>query len=988
MKLVYTLLLGIAVILLFWVFNKKEGFETIKDKLQDRANPLAAISNPLQNPATEIGIPESVGTSMRNMGIRAFNSTSNPTQPPVSQLINNENSFLGMIQFCKKNGSGDNPFKDSTFNANCGVCMSSGKLLTGETFTTPTGVLVYPQDKTIAFADQKANRYAFPHVVASLNAATCDGASMGPASAAVLAIKEEDFNNFKRTAICQHKGTFDAKDGCAMCLPNKSWAYVDPKIEGPSINLLLWGFGLATVNLGGKDIGSAKTLTTTSVSTIALGPVLEGTAMQIRVVQATGQVQAPYIYGAIQTTLPSGNSYSLDISNFLEIDSVSNAFVRHGLPKSFDAVSKYLEKLMPGSNKKSMSIQGTLPLTFIEEDNIASMNCADGPFVTSKASYDQMVNDDPCTNPVGQGPGNYEDLCLRKTITTAGCSAAGTWFQEPADVAGSMSLTDFKRWLISKIPNVNTDPDVSMGCTGVDISTPCDAFVKNPTSVPDAKCLSFLYANTSQGTYIGSGYPNSKSQGKGDYSFCKMDGAANPTKANGATLLAGIAKNGYNGKFGLESIKNYLSDIYNKSNNKNLNPLVDDSLGGNKTSLLNCLNVVVTPPPPPPIIPPPPPPLPPPPPPVPAPVPAVTPSACTMGPSKGTFVRHPNGFIGWNPTGTSVLNPVESCRTGTCPDKGVSACNSFIQLTPEQFSKYTLCPNNFNCNMIAAGPPAPPVPPTPPVPPAPKCLNDYTFNNFVQWTGPATDIGPPMTTTKDDCSCKCSADSTCLGYSWEKARMNISDIGPCYLKKNITTRSVDSTWGTYLRKNPPTKPACPALSGTPVSPSQGGIPSGFPSSSSIRRLQLGGHQGRQSTVSSVYNNTSSVPIETIIYCSFDDAGTVFMNGQRILDQRGYTSYVGIKYTLKPGCTRIDLSTWNDGGPSWALFSMLDSNKNILLQTDSTWKITSDTYANWNSSGNGNPVITNCSAEMTELCRRLKASPFGFNILDQNITKCC
>jgi len=1090
MKLVYTLLLGIAIILLFWLFNKKEGFETLQDKLQDRANPLAAISNPLQNPATAIGIPESVGSALRNMGLTAFNSKSNPTQAPVSQRIDNENSFLGMIQFCKNNGSGENPFTDPKFNANCGVCMSSGTLLTGETFTTPTGVLVYPEDKKIALADKKANRYPFPHVVASLNAATCAGASMGPVSEAILAITEEDLKRFKRRAACEHKASFDAKDGCAMCLSNKSWAYVDPTVEGPSVNLLLWGLGVASVKVGGKKIGSATTLDLTNVSTIELGPVLEGTNINVDVKQASGQVQNPYLYGAIQTILPSGNSYSLDIGKFLESDSVSNRFVRRGLPKSFDAIGKFLDKLMPATNKKNMSIHGSLPLTFIEEDNIASINCSDSPFVTSQDSYNEMVNDDPCTNPVGQAPGNYEDSCLRKAITEGGCSAAGTWYQEPSDAAGSMSLADFKRWLSTEASKVNTDPDASMGCSGVDISTPCDAFVKNPKAVPDAKCMAFLYSNNSQSSYIGSAYPTSKSQAKGAYNFCKTDGAANPTTPNGATLLSGIASSGYNGKYGLESIKNYLSDMFNKATNNNLNPLVEDALGGNKTSLLNCLNVVVTPPPPPPIIPPPPPPPPP------------APAACKIGPSQGTFLRHPNGYIGWNPTGTDVLNPVGSCTEGACPSKPISACGNFTQLTKEQFAQYTLCQNYFDCSMIAntqsasacqpiiknntnidtsiplvnggrgdanfpgisdinacitaarnkfpngplgvtvnpannkqcwavpmtsSGPgittatgwqsaflgdpsacgaqPAPSVQPTPqaPVPPVqptpvPKCLNDYTFNNFVQWTiggAEGTDIGPPIKTTKDDCACQCSASNECLGYSWQKALMNISDKGDCYLKKKIITKSVDSTWGTYVRNNPPPKPACPDLPGTPVNVSAGKIgnsnwsrwgaqwESGFPANTNAFWISFPGDVGRKPNVSGIYNNTTGNVIDTILYFSCDDAGTLFMNGKRLLEQRG--SVATLKYKLQPGCTRVDLVGWNDGGPSGLVFAMVDLNNNTLFQTNSSWKITHDSYVNWNPPP---PDPSVCSPQMIQLCSMLKFRPIGMQILDPNITKCC
>ena len=953
MKWVYTILLVLVIILLFWTFNKKEGFESIQDKLQDRANPLAAITNPLQNPATQIGIPESLGTTLRNMSITAFNTTVTPTEPPISQLISNENSFLGMIQFCKDNGSGDNPFTNPTFNDNCGVCMSSGKLLTGETFTTPTGVVVYPQDKKTAIANQKTNGYAFPHAIASLNAASCEGASMGRKSAAVLAINEKDYTTFKNVAACKHSASFGEGTGCAMCLSEKAWTYIDPTVQGPSITMILWGLGIATVQVKGVQVGKASKLDDTTGISIPLGPVTEGTTIQVNVTQATGQVDAPYLYGVIQTTLSSGILYSLGIGDFLETDSISNTFVRRGRTKLFNEVDKYLYKLMPGKNKNTMSIQGTLPLTFIEEDNIASNTCT-GPFVTTQASYNEMVNDDPCTNPAGQGPGNYDDLCLQKVITTAGCSAAGKWFQDPSEVAGSKSLTEFKQWLTSLIPNINTDPYISMGCTGVDISTPCDAFVKNPRSIPDAKCLSYLYANKSQGSYIGSGYPTSKSSVKGDYNFCSESGKANPERPDGNALLTGIARNGYNGKFGIESIKDYLSDMYNKATNKNLNPFVDDSAGGNKNNLLNCLSLIVSPPPPPPIVPPPPPPPPPP------------SAACTMGPSQGKFIRDTSGFIGWNPTGTTVINPVGSCATGTCPGKPISACGNFTQLTHDQFKTYTHCPNYFDCSMIAAEPACKPL-----------IRNNTNINTSIPLVnGRRGDANFPGVSDIQSCiaAARKKFPTGPIGVTTNPA--NNSQCWAVPMKSSgpgITTAAgwqsafVDDSPNCATQPPPQVasppppaeKPSCPIVSGKPVhvcGPLGGTIwsrPNGFlrislyefsfptnPGSFWVYgtpNSQNGAPAGRGPTVSKMYNNTSGVPIKTTIFCSFDDAGTVIMNGQRVLDQRG--TVASTSYTLQPGCTRVDLSCWNDNGPAGLLFIMLDSNKNVLLQTNSSWTIT-------------------------------------------------
>jgi hypothetical protein len=851
--------------------------------------------------------------------------------------------------------------------------------------------------------------------------------------------------------------------------------------------------------------------------------------MNVKISQVSGQVKAPYVYGAIVTSLPSGSTYSLDISTFLEKDSVSNTFTRRGLPVSFSAVGKFLAKMMPASNKKSMSIQGPFPLTFIEEDNIASIYCSDSPFVTTQDSYNEMVSDDPCTNPAGQGPGNYDDLCLQEAIKKAGCSAAGTWFQEPSIPAGSMPLSEFKSWLAKQVPKVNTDPEISMGCTGVDISTPCDAFLKNPTSIPDAKCLSFIYSNNSKNSYIGSGYPTStsKSSPKGPYNFCKADGVANPATANGATLLSGIAKSGYNGKFGIESIKNYLSDMYNKATNTNLNPLIDDAAGGNKTSLLNCLNIVVTPPPPPPIVQPP------------------VASACTVGASRGTFIRHPNGFIGWNPTGSKVINPVGSCITGTCPGKSMSACGNFIQLTPEQFGEYTHCPNYFDCSMMLTSDQCKPniqydtnINTAIPLvngargdahfpgisdmqacisaarkrfPSGPLGVTVNPANNTQCWAVPMTSSGPGISKktgwqsvflneTTDCCpslngtpvyvagtlgssvwtaypqyengfpkdpgtywiygipnskatapigkgptvsntynnttgspmsvTLYCSADDYCevfingnrvinnkvgtlisTNYTLQPgcSRIDIfpentgGPAGIIFAMFNDSTRKPilqsDSSWTIT---NDARYNLCPPIPGNQVYVSgtvgkslwqRYGYEDGFPKNPGtywiygIAGFERDVPAGKGPTVSNTYNNTTGGPLAVTIYCSFDDSGKVYINGKLSIDQK-YTG-TPFKYTLGIGCTRFDISPVNNAiGPAGIIFLMVDSNNKTLLQSDSTWVITNDTYINSNST-TSNPVVTpSCTPQMIELCKSLKFRPIGMQVLDKNITNCC
>ena len=603
MKGAYILCIAILVTILLYVliqrpsmYAEAEGFETLQDKIQDRSNPLAAVTNPLQNPASSIGIPESIGASLQTMASSAFGTSTGSSMVTIGQevagpRIDNENSFLGMIQFCKTAGASDNPFNDPKFAANCGMCMTSGSLLTGETFKTPTGVIVYPDDKTKALADQKQNRYPFPRVIPSLKAATCVGASQGPNATPALAINEKEYAQFAKAAACASSSSFG--NGCGVCVPTKAWGYLDTSENGNSISISLFGKGTASVYVAGKQVISGITLSDSKASTTDLGPIAEGTVLDLEVVKRS-LASAPYVYAAVQSKLADGTLYTLSADTFMETDTVSRLFVRHGTSKFFSSINAFLPKLLPVVNATSMKISGPLPVTFIQEDNLAAYSCPSGPFVTQQASYTNMINDDPCTNPAGQGPGNYDDSCLRKTIVDAGCTSSGSWYSDPTSIAGNMDLATFKSWIMGAM-GAN-----GVGCTGVDSSTPCDPCRRNPTTIPTAECLKLLYTNQSAKTAIGSGYPNAKNttdytslQGKVPQ-FCQPAGTLNPTTENGLAELVRMAANGYAGKYGMEAVKDYLSDIYTKATNTNLNIHLDDSVGGSKTSWTKCFGLKIS----------------------------------------------------------------------------------------------------------------------------------------------------------------------------------------------------------------------------------------------------------------------------------------------------------------------------------------------------------------------------------------------------------
>jgi hypothetical protein len=615
---VLPLILGILVIVVtvyYWRFGGVsgfEGFETIEDKVKNRFNPLAQGQDPLTNPAMPIGIEEALASKLTTINEVALNvpklmanGAGSYTQvaptDPISPRVDNENSYLGLIQMCKTKGTGNTPFSDPAFAANCGMCLTSGSLKTGEKFNYPTGVLIYSEDKTTAINQQKSNGYAFPRVIPSLDSAVCQGATRSDDSQPVLAITQKDFDAFRKRKNC--RDSHGLGNECAQCISNKETSWIPASGGTQPITLWLWGSGSVIVTLGGQAVAggdSAKPLLLANDKglQIPLGKAPEGTSLNVRVTQTS--VDGPYLYGAITSMTPANKLYKLPIDRFMEKDTLSGSFPRRGSPLYFSEIKAACVKLLPQANKTMMAVDGFLPLTFVEPDQLASFDCPASPFVSTQASAEIMV-DDPCLNPRGQGPKNYTDECMRQTILAAGCSTNGTWYKnlpEPNDRNFERSFyTNVLRW-VNEIFG-ETVPAVSMGCRGLDISSPCDDFLYG--GVPDQACMNYLYTNESEGNKrIGRTYNGSPatftSMNKRQIQFCQSGGSLNPTNANGLAALQEKARVGYNGSTGIEAIRKYLSDVFTKATS-NLDANVADSNGGRRDSWALCIGAPIADPP-------------------------------------------------------------------------------------------------------------------------------------------------------------------------------------------------------------------------------------------------------------------------------------------------------------------------------------------------------------------------------------------------------
>lgn len=595
--------LTISIILLLLVvavyyYSCMEGFETLAQKVSDRFNPLAGLQNPLTNPAVRIGISKADAETLREMNIRALNvSKVTPGSSIVETFsdliyprIDDETTYLGLIKMCKDKGVGDRPFDDPKFAEVCGMCVTSGSLKTGETFTTPIGVLVYPEDKLAAMRDKASNGYPFPPAVPSIDAAVCKGASKTSIGEPSLAITQADFDGFKARMECRR--SHGLGNGCAKCIITKESSWISPTGGIKSLTLFLYGVGSLVVEIGGKVVSDANAVLSAKPTQVSLGKAAEGTSLNITVSKGVG-TEDPYVYGIMMSKTPSNTPYVLSIEKMLETDRVSGTFIRKGEPMVLPEAKTAVSKLLPHPTKTSMSLVGFIPLTLVEGDELAAYDCKTGPYVSSAASAELFISD-PCLNPRGQAPGNYSVECRRAAILNAGCSTNGEWYKDPGYIpAGPHSIEEYTKQ-VRAFKERSKDPSVSKGCLGIDTSTPCDAY-KNG-GMPDERCIKYLYSNTSEySNRIGRAYDSANtkftSRQEKQFQFCQPSGSLNPASANGLATLASAA-GGYDGLSGIEAIRKFLSDIFMKATS-DLDVNTPDSEGGRKDSWEKCIGLPI-----------------------------------------------------------------------------------------------------------------------------------------------------------------------------------------------------------------------------------------------------------------------------------------------------------------------------------------------------------------------------------------------------------
>ena len=618
-------LLGVLVlcIVLLLFFSTKEAFETQENNIQDRTNDLAVRTNPLKNPAAQIGISKKDAEKLRNVTAAALggNVKEGYSDSDNTPRIDGEDSLLGLIKFCRDNGSGGNPFSNPKFAENCGVCYSSGT--TGPDsipFTEPTGVLVYEEDKKDALEEQERKRYPFPRVIPSLGAAICVGASKGDNAKPVLAITAKDAASYMKRADCVSKGVVDNK-GCATCLPTGRISYVSPDTTISALSLHLFGQGVATVSVGGQTIGQ-QTLSLTQPVTFNLGKAKEGASLVIKCEKGTSN-DGPYVFGAIQGENPNQELFLIDVYDSIEKNQKTGAKPPSGRPIEVTLNKKMsLVRINAPGNETSMVLEGKIPMTFVQWGDLAAYDCPKGPFLTTPDSAELFVRD-PCLRPKEQNGSNVSDQCIISRLEENDC-ASGTWASSPKEalnlwkketpnwknLTGTADfLKSFTTWLRSlvvgqggKPARTETDIAVAMGAKKVDLSTPCDKFLTS-NDIPDKDCMKYLYYNKGAtnkrigATYAGfEDYEEQEEKKTFEEAFqnpvveASDAGLWNPDR-QGVTEITKCAmtKTGT----GVERVKGCIATEWDIAKNQSLDLTKENAQGGRLTSWKNVIGIPV-----------------------------------------------------------------------------------------------------------------------------------------------------------------------------------------------------------------------------------------------------------------------------------------------------------------------------------------------------------------------------------------------------------
>lgn len=623
--------------------DREIGYRESVDESQSRYNMFSGLVNPITNAIIPVGSSSTVQRDQKDAVKATLGSYSAQFDPSSKQTVvlkkfenqfkpraDGSKSLFGAARFCRDAGSGAQPFTvynsdgsirspgavDSTggwkFDEVCGVCFTDGVDEEGNRFREQRGMLVEPGMKEDALQEQQDNGWAYPRVGPSVG--SCNGAPDGP----VFAVNAKDMERYKARQACLKNKALGGAEQCGMCYDSDVFSSVPPDTETNDVKIWLNGIGTATyTHRDGTRQG--YTLREDGGSAFTLEGVKEGDNFSVEIAPITGRESATTVWGYLSAKTPRDGDFSMPLNLIFTIDdetgtvpSKSGGFFRDA-DQGLD-----LAKMRPGAGKTRMRLRGILPFTFVQSATFPGMDCLDGPYQTKPQSLTAFATDQPCFVK-GARPGAYNDACLRARILEAGCTNAGDLFKNPQSLnlkdGAVQNLQQIYTALQTIASNDMVEPAATLQCSGRRIETPCDPFILrqgtlkfgdalNGTAIMQSQanqCLSYLYRNLGANesanpprvgpTYsVWNWFYNTNKDQKNI--ACLPEGALNPdTNTTGKQTLIRVADQGYNGKVGVDAIKQYLTDQLNLAADSNRNANTDPE---RKAAIQNCFGKNLT----------------------------------------------------------------------------------------------------------------------------------------------------------------------------------------------------------------------------------------------------------------------------------------------------------------------------------------------------------------------------------------------------------
>ena len=614
------------------------------EESQSRYNMFSGLVNPITNSLIPVGSPDTTVKQQKetvNSALGSFVAEFSPNSSQTVILKNFENQFkprsdsekslYGAMKFCREAGRQTSPF--TTYNSDgsiksqgavssdgqwkfdeiCGVCMTSGVDEEGNRFRKPQGMIVEPGTRDAAHEEAKAKGWPYARIGPSIG--SCEGAPNGP----VFATNAKDLQRYGARQKCLSEKTLGGEHSCALCFESDNvYSSVPPTTETYPISFVLQGTGTAILQVRGSTVGQ-KQLSESNPITMELTGAKEGDTFLLDVQSIQGSQIPTNIFGYMVSKTPREGLYTMPLNLLTTTDDETGASPsKSGGFFNFTDIGLDVAKMRPGSGKTRMRLRGLVPFTFVQPSEFSAMDCLDAPYQKNASSASAFATDQPCFAK-GSKPGAYNDACLRQRILDAGCTNAGTLFKNPQQLntkdGASQTLTQIYTTLQEIAAGDMVDADLTKQCSGREIQTPCDPFILNPankfgTALTSTnpklreqaqQCLSFLYHNKGANekanpprvgpTYTGLvTYKNNQKEIKNIY--CLPEGALNPdTQSSGRDILARIADRGYQGKIGVDAIKQYLSDQLALATDMTRNANSDPD---RKAAITNCFGTNLT----------------------------------------------------------------------------------------------------------------------------------------------------------------------------------------------------------------------------------------------------------------------------------------------------------------------------------------------------------------------------------------------------------